>query len=82
MQQVVLGVDGDQAHDLPAVPRSDSERSHHQVQHPHRERVAARPAVGAGEHQAHHAGRDVHEVVPAVHVEDADHGVARNVVAG
>ena len=45
------------------------------------ERIRARAAVGAGDQQADCARGDMDHVVPAVDVEDAQHGVARGAVA-
>ena len=83
VEDVVLGVDRDDAEDRVAVADDEAPGRDDQVHDAQRQRVAA-GRVGAGPEgqQAEDAGQDVHDVVPAVDVEDPEHRVPHALVAG
>ena len=56
------------------------EQRHEQIDGTEPERVHPGAPIGPDDEQTHCAAGDVHDVVPAVHVEDAEHGVALRAV--
>src|SRR5687768_6406618 len=76
MQDVVLRVDGNELEDGIPIPVDEPDDRDHDVDRAEGERIGPRARIGPRYREAHDAARDVHEVVPAVDVEDAEHGRA------
>src|SRR3954468_9354791 len=75
VQEVVLGVHRDDAEQVAAVAGDEAPYGDRHIHGAEPDRVSPRVCVGAGHGQADQAGRDVNDVVPAVHVEDPQHAV-------
>src|SRR5919204_666872 len=63
------------AEQVAAVARYEAPDGDPHVHRAEADRVEAGVAVGGEHRQADQAGRDVHDVVPAVHAEDSEHVV-------
>jgi len=81
VQDVVLGVDRDQADDHPAVADDEAHDRDQQVDDAEHQREGPAGGVGPDEGQCQRPRRDVDDVVPGVDVEDPQDRLALDLVA-